>query len=78
LTLKPALGALTGSKNENSLALGLSQEIPLVGKRGKRLSVAEQERDLYRWQLLDKERRLREEVKTAFYDALLAKSALRC
>jgi len=73
LDLEAGTGALTGSKNENSLALGLSQEIPLVGKRGKRLSVAEQERDLYRWQLLDKERRLREEVKTAFYDALLAK-----
>lgn len=28
---------------------------------------------IYRWQLADKERLLRDEVKTAFYDALLAK-----
>ena len=69
-------GALTGSKNENSLALGLSQEFFLGGKRDKRLTIAEHELDAYRWQLADRQRVLREEVKTAFYDALLAKERL--
>lgn len=68
-----ATGALTGSRNANNLALGLSQELLLAGKRDKRLSVAERELDIYRWQLADKERLLRDEVKTAFYDVLLAK-----
>ncbi len=73
LDLEAGSGALTGSKNENSLALGLSQEFFLAGKRDKRLSIAERELDIYRWQLADKERLLKDEVKTAFYDALLAK-----
>ncbi|MBI5522453.1 MAG: TolC family protein [Desulfarculus sp.] len=68
-----ATGALTGSRNANNLALGLSQELLLAGKRDKRLSVAERELDIYRWQLADKERLLRDEVKTAVYDVLLAK-----
>lgn len=72
LDLEAGTGALTGSKNENSLALGLSQEFFLAGKRDKRLTIAERELDIYRWQLADKERLLRNEVKTAFYDALLA------
>ncbi len=73
LDLEAGSGALTGSKNENSLALGLSQEFFLAGKRDKRLTIAERELDIYRWQLADKERLLKDEVKTAFYDALLAK-----
>lgn len=73
LDLEAGTGALTGSKNENSLALGLSQEFVLAGKRDKRLSIAERELEIYRWQLADKERLLRDEVKTAFYDAVLAK-----
>lgn len=73
LDLEAGTGALTGSSSENSLALGLSQEFFLAGKREKRLSIAERELDMYRWQLADRERLLRDEVKTAFYDALLAK-----
>ncbi len=76
LDIEAATGALTGSRNENSLALGLSQEFPLGGKRGKRLTVAERELDIYRLQLADRERLLRDEVKTAFYDALLTKERL--
>jgi cobalt-zinc-cadmium efflux system outer membrane protein len=72
LDLEAATGALTGSKNENSLAVGLSQEFALAGKRDKRLSIAERELEIYRWQLADRERRLRDEVKSAFYDAFLA------
>lgn len=73
LDLEAGTGALTGSSSENSLALGLSQEFFLAGKRDKRLAIAERELDMYRWKLADRERMLRDEVKTAFYDALLAK-----
>ncbi|HEY5974894.1 MAG TPA: TolC family protein, partial [Geobacteraceae bacterium] len=66
-------GALTGSSDENSLSLGVSQEFPLAGKRDKRLTIAERELEMYRWQLADRERVIREEVKTAFYDAIIAK-----
>jgi len=73
LELEGATGALTGSSAENSLSLGLSQEIFLAGKRGKRLALAERELEIYRWQLADRERVLAEEVRTAFHDAILAK-----
>lgn len=72
LDFEAGTGALTGSNSENSLALGLSQEFLLAGKRAKRLAVAEWELDRYRWQVADRERLLRDEVKTAFYDAVLA------
>ena len=76
LDLEAGTGALTGSTSENSLALGLSQEFSLAGKRDKRLTLAERELEIYRWQLADRERLLRDEVKTAFYDAVLAKERL--
>jgi cobalt-zinc-cadmium efflux system outer membrane protein len=72
LDFEAGTGALTGNSAENSLALGVSQEFFLAGKREKRLAVAEQELGIYRWQLADRERVLRGEVKTAFYDAILA------
>jgi Outer membrane protein len=70
--LEGGTGTLTGSSAENSLSLGVSQEFFLAGKRDKRLAIAEQELEMYRWQLADRERVLRDEVKTAFYDAILA------
>jgi cobalt-zinc-cadmium efflux system outer membrane protein len=76
LDMEGGTGALTGSSAENSLALGISQEFFLAGKRDKRLAVAERELEAYRWQLADRERALREEVKTAFYDAILAEQRL--
>jgi outer membrane protein, heavy metal efflux system len=72
LELEGATGALTGSPDENSLGLGLSQEFLLGDKRAKRRAVAELELELYRWQLAERERVLRERVASAFYDALLA------
>jgi len=71
LELEGGTGALTGSSAENSLSLGLSQEFFLSGKRGKRLAMADRELEMYRWQLADRERVLREEVKTTFFDVLL-------
>jgi cobalt-zinc-cadmium efflux system outer membrane protein len=69
-------GALTGSSNENSLLLGVSQEFFLGGKREQRLASAELELEMYRWQLADKERTLREEVNRAFYDVILSKERI--
>jgi len=76
LDLEAATGALTGSGRENSLALGLSQEFLLAGKRGKRVAIAKQDRTVYRWRLADRERMVTDEVKSAFFDALLAKERL--
>lgn len=72
LEFEGVTGAVTGSSDENSLSFGISQEVLLGGKREKRLAVADQELQVYRWQLADRERLLREEVATAFYDTLLA------
>jgi cobalt-zinc-cadmium efflux system outer membrane protein len=76
LELEGGTGALTGSSAENSLSLGVSQEFFLSGKRDKRLSLAERELEMYRWQVADRERVLRDEVKTAFYDAILAQQRI--
>lgn len=72
LELEGSSGALTGSSAENSLSLGVSQEFFLAGKRQKRLTLAGREQEVYRLQVADRERVLREEVKTAFYDVKLA------
>jgi cobalt-zinc-cadmium efflux system outer membrane protein len=72
LEFEASTGGLTGNSDEGSLTVGISQEFPLAGKRGKRLAIAEREREMYRWQLADRERVIREEVKIAFYDVILA------
>lgn len=69
-------GALTGSSAENSLSIGVSQEFFLAGKRDKRLAVAEVELDIYHWQLADRERILRDEIKTAFNAVILAEQRI--
>lgn len=76
LELEGGTGALTGSSAENSLSLGISQEFLLAGKREKRLASAELELEMYRWHLADRERMLREEVQTAFYDVILAQQRI--
>ena len=76
LELEGSTGALSGSSDESSLSLGVSQEFSLAGKRAKRLAIAESELDMYRWQFADRERVLREEVKTAFYDVILAEQRI--
>lgn len=76
IDVEAGTGALTGSSTENSLAVGISQEFLLAGKRGKRTAIAERELDMYRWQLADRERLLRGEVKAAFYDVLLSEQRI--
>lgn len=76
LEIEGGTGALTGSSAENSLSLGVSQEFLLAGKRKKRLASAEREREMFRWQLADRERVLKGEVQRAFYDLILAEKQL--
>jgi len=76
LEFEGGTGALTGSSAENNLSFGVSQEFLLAGKRKKRLATAERELEMYRWQLAERERVLRGEVKSAFYDLILARKRL--
>jgi cobalt-zinc-cadmium efflux system outer membrane protein len=76
LELEGATGALTGSSAENRLAIGASQEFLLGGKRGKKLAVAESELLRFGSRIKDAERLLLLEVKTGYYDLLLAESRL--
>lgn len=71
LDIEAGSGALTGNSAENSLSMGISQEFFLAGKQQKRLAIAEKELEIFRWQLADRERLFRGEVKTAFYDVVL-------
>lgn len=70
-------GALTGNSGENAFSLGLSQEFLLAGKREKRLTLAQKELEVYRWQLADRERLLRLDAKSRFYQVLLAVRKLK-
>jgi len=76
LDVEGGTGALTGSSSENYVSLSLSQELFLAGQRQKRLAIADQEIEMYHWQLADRERVLREQVKTAFYDVILSEQRM--
>jgi cobalt-zinc-cadmium efflux system outer membrane protein len=66
-------GKLTGSPSENTLTVGISQEFLTAGKRSKRLLAAEKELEGFGRQIDNAGRLLAVEVKTAFYDLLLAR-----
>lgn len=72
LELDGATGAMTGSSGENRLAVGVSQEFLLGGKREKRLAVSDAEIARFDYRYKDAERLLLSEIKTAYYDLLLA------
>jgi cobalt-zinc-cadmium efflux system outer membrane protein len=72
LEMDGTTGELTGSKFENTLSVGVSQEFLTAGKRGKRLQVAGKEIESFNLQVDNSGRLLMEEVKTIFYDFLLA------
>lgn len=76
LELEGSTGGLTGSSGENSLSVGLSQELLTGGKRAKRLAAAEREAEAVHWQIADRERLLALEVATAHADLLLAEKRL--
>ena len=72
LELGGATGALTGNSSENNIFLGISQEFLTGGKREKRTRVAEKELTGFDNRISNTERLLRLEVKTVYYDLLLA------
>lgn len=72
LDLDGTTGELTGSPSENRISVGISQEFLTMGKRGKRLAVADKEIESFDRQVDNSGRLLVEEVKTTFYDLLLA------
>jgi len=72
LELSGDTGALTGSADESSVSIGLSQEFLTGGKRGKRQTVAEREMEAVHHQIADRERLLALEVKTACSELTLA------
>lgn len=76
LELGGTTGALTGDSSENSISLGISQELLTGGKREKRSRVAEKELAGFDNRFKDAERLLRLEVKMVYYDLLLANGCL--
>ncbi|MEI8354998.1 MAG: TolC family protein [Deltaproteobacteria bacterium] len=72
LEMDGTTGALTGSRFENTLSAGISQEFLTAGKRGKRRKVADKEIESFNRQVDNSGRLLIEEVKTTFYDLLMA------
>ena len=72
LELGGASGALTGSSSESNITLGISQEFLTGGKREKRSRVAEKELAGFDNRINNTERLLRLEVKTVYFDLLLA------
>lgn len=72
LELDGATGAMTGSSGENRLAVGVTQEFLIGGKREKRLAVSDAELLRFDNRFKDAERQLLVEIKTGYYDLLLA------
>lgn len=76
LELEGATGALTGSSSENRIAIGLAQEVLLGGKRDRRLAVAELELTRFGSRIGVAEQQLLLELKSGFYNLLLAEGRL--
>ena len=72
LEMDGTTGEFSGSPSENRISVGISQEFLTMGKRGKRLRVAEKELEGFDRQFDNSGRLLVEEVKATFYDLLLA------
>lgn len=72
LELDGATGVMTGSSGENRLTVCVSQEFLIGGKRDKRLAVFDAELLRFDNRFKDTERRLIAEIKTGYYDLLLA------
>jgi cobalt-zinc-cadmium efflux system outer membrane protein len=68
-------GAYAGA-SENVVSAGISQEILTGGKLRKRISAAGKDISAYSHELEDAERRLKAEVKNAYWDAVFAEKAL--
>jgi cobalt-zinc-cadmium efflux system outer membrane protein len=76
LEIDAATGKLSGSPSDNNLSIMVSQEFLTMGKRDKRLLVAEKETELFDRQLDNSRRLLAEQVRITFNDLLLAQGKL--
>lgn len=76
LGLDGTTGNLSGSPYENRISVGISQEFLTMGKRGKRLQVAEKELEGFNRQIENSSRLLTEDIKTAFYNLFLAEKRM--
>ena len=76
LQVSGASDRLTGNEGESNIAVGLSQTFETGGQRGHRIEAASRALDAARATIADAERRLRQEVSVAFFDALLARRRL--
>lgn len=72
LEIDGATGAMTGSSGENRLGVGVSQEFLIGGKRERRLAVSDAELLRFDNRFKDTERQLIAEIKSGYYDLLLA------
>jgi cobalt-zinc-cadmium efflux system outer membrane protein len=68
--MEGSTGELSGSPSENRISIGISQEFPTMGKREKRVQVAEKESEAYALRISDRARILKGEVRTA-YEAVI-------
>jgi len=76
LGLEGTTGNLSGSPYENRISVVISQEFLTMGKRGKRLQVADKELEAFERQIENFGRLLAEDVKAAFYNLSLAKKRM--
>lgn len=74
LEFEAASGTVTGSPSEHRVSLGISQEFITGGKRDKRVAIADTEIIRLQSSIKNAERLLLLEIKTGFYDLLLAES----
>jgi outer membrane protein, heavy metal efflux system len=65
-------GRFTGSSGENETSIGLSLPIELGGKRGHRIQLAQAEVEATEAEVADRERRLANEIRTVYAEALAA------
>ena len=72
IELEGATGELSGSPYENRISVGIAQEFPIMGKREKRVRVAEREAEEFAFRVADSARILKGEVRTAFETVIWA------
>jgi len=74
LELEGENGARNYNNKDNRASIGIGQELLTGGKRAKRLAVAEQGLQGFNLRIIDAERRLLLELKTGYYDFVLARN----
>ncbi len=65
-------GRLTGSRGESETSIGVGVPLELVGRRRRRIELAQAELEAVEAEIADRERRLAGEVRAAYAEALVA------